>query len=127
MKAGNTTWRWFRRADGQQGHRLRAGVFGHASISKRAHELLRFRLGCHTLPSVTERRAGIPRSERLCLLCMHGVGDEKHLVFECSALNGISLRFPHLFTGFHTMSSFMNQAAQRDVMHFITDCLRTQP
>ena len=56
---------------------------------------------------------------------MHGVGDEKHLVFECSALNGICLRFPNLFTGFHTMSSFMNQAAQRDVMHFITDCLRT--
>ena len=50
-----------------------------------------------------------------------------HLVFECSALNGIRLRFPHLFTGFHTMSSFMNQAAQRDVMHFITDCLRAQP
>ena len=33
----------------------------------------------------------------------------------------------HLSMGFHTMSSFMNQAAQRDVMHFITDCLRTQP
>ena len=67
-----TYWRWFRRADGQQRHRLRAGVFGHASTSKRAHELLRFRLGCHTLLSVTGRRAGIPRSERLCLLCMHG-------------------------------------------------------
>ena len=53
------------------------------------------------------------------------MGDEKHLVFECTALNGIRLRFPHLFRGFHTMSSFMNQAAQRDVMHFITDCLRT--
>ena len=79
---------------------------------------------CHSLPGVAER---LHRSERLCLLCMHGVGDEKHLVFECSALNGIRLRFPHLFTGFHTMSSFMNQAAQRDVMHFITDCLRAQP
>ena len=55
-----TYWRWFRRADGQQGHRLRAGVFGHASTSKRAQELLRFRLGCHTLPSVTGRRAGNP-------------------------------------------------------------------
>ena len=40
-------------------------------------------------------------------VCTHGVGDEKHLVFECSALNGIRLRFPHLFTGFHTMSSFI--------------------
>ena len=60
-------------------------------------------------------------------MVMHGVGDEKHLVFEYSALNGIRLRFPHLFTGFHTMSSFMNQAAQRDVMHFIADCLRAQP
>ena len=84
----------------------------------------------------------IPVSERTYIKCrvpchdpsdyaryvyMHGVGDEKHLVFECSALNGIRLRFPHLFKGFHTMSSFMNQAAQRVVMHFITDCLRTQP
>ena len=88
-----------------------------ASTSKRAHELLRFRLGCYTLPSVTRRRAGIPRSERLCPLCMHGAGDEKHLVFGCSALNGIRLRFPHLFTGFHTMSSYMNQAAHTTRRH----------
>ena len=27
----------------------------------------------------------------------------------------------------HTMSSFVNQAAQQDVMYFNTDCLRTQP
>ena len=40
-----TYWRWFRRTDGQQGHRLSAGVFGHASTSTRAPELLRFRLG----------------------------------------------------------------------------------
>ena len=45
--------------------------------------------------------------------------------FECSALNGIRLRCPHLITGFSTMSSFMNQAAQRDVVHFIADCLQT--
>ena len=89
-----TYWRCFRRTDGQQRHRLRAGVFDHASTSKRAHDLLLFRLGCYTLPSVTGRRAGIPRPVRLCPLCMHGVGDDKHLVFECSALNGIRLGFP---------------------------------
>ena len=65
------------------------------------------------------------QSVRLCSLCMHGVGDEKHLVFECSALNRIRLKFPHLFTGFHTMLSFTNH--QRHVMHLIADCLRTQP
>ena len=70
----------------------------------------------------------------LCPLCMHGVEDEKLSVFECSALNGIRLRFAHLFTGFHTMSSFMNQATQRDdVRHAFHHCdavvvsLRTQP
>ena len=57
----------------------------------------------------------------------------EHLGFACSALNIIRLRFPYelvlrkqartcLRTGFHTMSSFMNQAAQRDVMHLINDC-----
>ena len=60
-------------------------------------------------------------------ICMRGVGDETHLVFECSALNVIRLRFSHLFTDLHTMSSFINQAAQRNVMQFIIDRLRTQP
>ena len=41
----------------------------------------------------------------------------QHLVFECSALNGIRLRFPHLFTGFHTMSSFKNK------LHNGTSCI----
>ena len=63
----------------------------------------------------------------ICAVCMRGVGDEKHLVFECSALNGIRLGFSRLFTDLHMMSSFMNQTAQRDVMQFITDCLRTHP
>ena len=64
-----TYWRWFRRADGQQGHRLRAGVFGHASTSKRAHELLRFRLGCHTLPSVTGVLEFHDPSDYACYVC----------------------------------------------------------
>ncbi len=73
--------------DGQQGDRQRDGVFGHASTSQRTYELLRFRLKCHTLPSVSGRSAEIPRFERLCPVCVGDVGDEKHLVFECSALN----------------------------------------
>ena len=67
------------------------------------------------LPPLTKSdRRGYARS-----VCTAWETSEKHLVSECSALNGIRLMFPHLFTGFHTMSSFMNQVAQRDVMHFI--------
>jgi hypothetical protein len=36
--------------------------------------LLRFRLGCHSLPCVVGRRTGIPRHLRHCALCNQGVG-----------------------------------------------------
>ena len=76
------------------------------------------------------RVCGIPGVDMLsprgtvCIVCAAWDGGEKHLVLECSALNGIRLMFPRLFTDLHTMFHFVNQAAQRDVMHFFTDCLR---
>jgi hypothetical protein len=39
-------------------------------------------------------------------------------------LSHIRSRFQHLFRHGCTMSSFMNQDAQRDVVYFITDCLQ---
>ena len=113
----------FRRIDGQQGHRLRAGVFGpshprgHMSFCAFGWDVILYR----QLPDAVLEFHDPSDCARYVWR-----GRRKHLVFVCSALNGIRLRFPHLFTSFQTMSSFMNQAAQRDVMHFITDCLRTQ-
>ena len=67
-----------------------------------------------TVASVTGRRAGIPLSERLCPLCMHGVGDEKHLMFE---FFGIRLRILHLFTGFHTIFYAPSCTTRRHAFH----------
>ena len=46
-------------------------------------QLLRFRLGCHTLPSATGQRKNpcVPRDQRICTRCQHGLGDERRLVF----------------------------------------------
>ncbi len=65
----------------------------------------------------------MPRDQRICTRCQHDLGDEKHLVFECTKLRHIRDRYAHLFDGFDTMRSFMNQASQKDVMNFISDCL----
>ena len=59
----------------------------------------------------------------LCTRCQDGRGDEKHMVFECSALQHIRDEYPALFAGDHTMRSFMNQADQRSIIHFISECL----
>ncbi len=63
------------------------------------------------------------RDQRICTRCQHGLGDEKHSVFECTKLRRIRDRYARLFDGFDTMRSFMNQASQKDVMNFISDCL----
>jgi hypothetical protein len=114
--------RWVRHGPTQE-HVLGGSLHGHALSSSRAHQLLRFRFGRHSLPYVVGQRTGIPRHLRHCVLCRQGVGDEKHMVFECIALSHIRSRFQHLFWHGCTMLSLMNQGAQRDVMYFVTDCL----
>ncbi len=51
------------------------------------------------------------------------MGDEKHLVFECTKLQHIKDRYARLFDGFDTMRPFMNQTSQQVVMNIISDCL----
>ena len=47
---------------------------------------LQFRLGCHGL-SIAAGICHLDRAHKVCLACSSGaVGDEKHLVFECTAL-----------------------------------------
>jgi hypothetical protein len=117
-----TYQRWFRHGPTQE-HVLGGSLHGHARSSSRAHQLLHFRLGCHNLPCVMGQRTRTPRHLRHCAWCNRVVGDEKHLVFECIALNHIRSRFRHLFLHGCAMSSFMNQDAQRNVTYFVTDCL----
>jgi len=56
----------------------------------RMQRFLQYRLGCHGLPIAAGCLAGtahVGRADRVCLACNSGpVGDEKHLVFECTAL-----------------------------------------
>ncbi len=63
----------------------------HLPVSgRRMQRFLQFTcmLGCHGLPIATGRLAGtghVDRAHRVCLCCNSGaVGDEKHLVFECT-------------------------------------------
>ena len=53
----------------------------------------------------------------------HGLGDERHLVFECTKLQHIRDKYAPMFEGCDTMKSFMNQGSQKDVMNFVSDCL----
>ena len=86
--------------------------------------LLRFRVGAHSLPVVQGRRTGAPRAQRLCLLCdQRAVGDERHMVFECPALQGVWDKYAALFVdGASTMQQFMWQQDVIGVAHFVQDC-----
>ena len=55
-------------------------------------------MGAHSLPVVLGRRSGIPRAQRLCQRCnLHALDNERHLVFECPAMQCVRDRYPALF------------------------------
>ena len=88
----------------------------------RMRRFLQFRLGCHSLPVAAGRFAGaahVARAHRVCLACNSGaVGDEMHLVFECTALASLRSRYASLFTGStDTMRSFFAQPDHMGVFH----------
>ena len=87
--------------------------------------LLRFRMGCHSLPIVCGRRSGIPRPQRLCPHCAsHAVGDERHKVFECEALLTTRENFADFFgPAIVTRQQFMWQGDLVQVAHFVSGCL----
>ena len=88
--------------------------------------LLRFRMGCHGLANDTGRRTGVPRLQRLCPHCdMHSIGDERHVVFECAALQPVRDKFPILFgDNIVTMKDFMWQENTVLVGKFIVQCFK---
>ena len=60
--------------------------------------------GCHGLLIATGRLAGagrmhVGRANRVCLACSNGaVGDEKHMIFECTTLACLRQQHTDLFT-----------------------------
>ena len=94
---------------------------------KRMQRFLHFRLGCHGLPIAAGRWAAahVVRADRLCTCCDDGaLGDERHLVFECTALAPLRQTYADLFTGdTGSMRAFFAQQDHMRVFHFIVDCL----
>ena len=85
---------------------------------------LQFRMGCHGLPNDVGGRRRIPRMQRSCPRCaMHGIANERHLVFECPALQPVRDKFPILYgAGVITMKDFMWQADNLQVAKFVQAC-----
>ena len=88
---------------------------------RRMQRFLQFRLG---LPIATGRLAGaghVDRANRVCLACNSGaVGDEKHMIFECTALAPLRQRHADLFTPpTDTMRSFFAQQDHLGVLNYI--------
>ena len=101
----------------------------HLPVSgRRMRRFLQFRLGCHGLPIATGRFAGtvhVDRAHSLCLSCNAGaLGDERHFIFECTALASLRSRYADLFTSStDTMRSFFAQPDRMGVFHYVIDCL----
>ena len=119
-----TYFAWF---DG--GQWLRRPPYLFFDLSARATcTYMRFRLGTHNLQVNLGRwERPRPRCQRMCERCaMHVVDDERHLVFECSAFEGLRLARRHLFSAAvgENMKAFMAQGDQRGVVCFVLSCLR---
>jgi hypothetical protein len=93
----------------------------------RMRQYLRFRMGCHGLPRdhAFWGSQQVPRVRRTCQKCTSGqLGDERHLVFECQALQPIRARYADLFCiAPLTMRRFMWQPAMLRVAHFVVECM----
>jgi hypothetical protein len=68
---------------------------------------------------------GIPeRQERVCQCCDSGVlGDERHVLLECRALQSVRDRHAHLFASPRMVKLFMWQADLYGVACFICECM----
>ena len=78
----------------------------------------------HGLPRDVGSWAGTARMARTCQACQSGaIGDEKHLVFECSALQHVRDKYTQLLFAGQTVQQFMWQQSLTHVVLFITDCL----
>eukprot|EP00884_Botryococcus_braunii_P011156 jgi/Botrbrau1/20040/Bobra.200_1s0045.1 len=87
--------------------------------NSRLRTFMRFRLGCHVLPIDKGRQQGIPRDQRICTRCsLELVGDERHLLFTCLAVQHVRQQFMHLCqqrtrSVQHVRQPFMHLCQQR--------------
>ena len=92
--------------------------------SKCMQAFLRFRMGVHRLPKDEGSWNRVPRQDRVCQLCGSGsLCDEKHVVFHCSALQGLREQHAPLFVGVPTMRQFFWQDDLVSVARFVRACL----
>ena len=95
--------------------------------ARRMRQFRRFRMGCHGLPkdSGSWGPQRVPRVHRVCQKCTSGqLGDERHLVFECQALQPIRRRYADIFCMTPlTMRTFMWQPGLLRVALFIVECM----
>ena len=90
------------------------------TVSARSmRNFLRFRAGCHGLPSDVGKWTHVPRHQRLCSQCST-ICDARHLIFECTALDALKVEYACLFSEPNpTMLSFMWQNDMHAVIRFI--------
>ena len=111
---------WFARPPGQ----LYRSLLNLPLSMRCLHRLFRFRMGCHSLPRDIGSWTGVPREDRLCPLCdTSSLGDEKHLVFECPALQAVRDKYARLFHAVTTMRLFVWQDDLVGVAKFLDECL----
>ena len=68
------------------------------SMLSHAFKLVLPKCKSHKLPKDTGCWLRVPRQNRMCTMCQQGVlGDEKHLLFECPALQDLRDRYENLF------------------------------
>lgn len=111
---------WFAQPEGD----TRKGYLALNLGLKRTRMVLRFRMGAmYSLPVYNR---DIPdRQARLCQCCDSGaLGDERHLLFECAALQSVRDRHAHLFATPRTARNYMWQDSLHDVACFIYDCIK---
>ena len=113
--------RWFARPQGLH----RPGPLLQQPLSARClRAFMRFRMGAQSLPNVLGRRHGSARALRHCSHCdMHALGDERHMLFECPALQPVRDRYAALFgPSIVTVRQFIWQLDVVAVAHFVMDC-----
>ena len=102
-------------------------------MSKQAKQLLRFRIGAHTLGVNTGRRQRVDWQSRTCNRCSPdqvahlacGVDDEHHMNFDCTHFQGLRSEDPSLSAWIRAatdMRTFMSGDPNM-VMNFIYGCM----
>ena len=83
-----------------------------------------FRIGNHWLKVQSGRYDGVEYDQRICESCGHGIDDEMHAIFECSAHDNLRSKYADLFMDLENrdLKSFLAQNAVHRIALFFTDC-----